>query len=152
MLPLSDFVGDRRGNRRWGGDAAFDAELFFDEAFDLRIERGVVAENFLGGVAALSDLGAFVAEPGAALLDDFLFKGEVEEAADGGDAFVIHDVELGFPERRGHLVFDHFDLGAAADDVAFTAFDLTDAADVHADAGEELEGAAAGSRSDRIVL
>ena len=68
---LSDFVGDRRSDGRRGGDAAFDAELFFDETFDLRVKRGIVAEDFLGGVAALGHLSAFVAEPGAAFLNDF---------------------------------------------------------------------------------
>ena len=75
-------------------------------------------------------------------MDDFLFEGEVEETADGGDALIIHDVEFGFAKGRGDFVFDNFDLGAAAGDGAIAAFDLADAADVDADAGKEFEGAA----------
>ncbi len=44
----------------------------------------------------------------------------------------------------GDLVLDDLDLGAVAGDGAVGGLDLADAADVDADRGEELEGAAAG--------
>ena len=44
----------------------------------------------------------------------------------------------------GDLVFDDLDLGAVAGDGAVGGLDLADAADIDADGGEELEGAAAG--------
>ena len=44
----------------------------------------------------------------------------------------------------GDLVLDDLDLGAVAGDGAVGGLDLADAADIDADGGEELEGAAAG--------
>jgi hypothetical protein len=77
------------------------------------------------------------------IFDDVVGDGQVEHVAFAADAFAIEDVELGFAEGRGYLVLDDLDLGAVAgDDVAF--FDGGDAADVDADRGVELEGAAAG--------
>src|SRR4029079_10709226 len=69
--------------------------------------------------------------------------GEVEEVAFVADAAVVHDIELGVAERGGDLVLDHAGAGAGADgDLAF--LDGLGAADVDADGGVELEGAAAG--------
>ena len=90
------------------------AELVFDLGFDFRVEGLVGLEGVLGAVASLGELGAFVGEPRAALLDDVHFKGEVEERAGGGNALVVHDVELGLGERRGDLVFDDLEFGAVA--------------------------------------
>ena len=69
---------------------------------------------------------------------------EVEDGALLGDARAVHDVELANLEGRGDLVLDDLDADAVADDVA-PLLDGVDAADVHADGGEELERAAAGS-------
>ena len=80
---LLHFIPDRlvRNLRCAGGVSTFDAELCFHGGLDLSIEGVVAFEDFLGGVAALGELAAFVADPRAALLEDFLFEGEVEEAA-----------------------------------------------------------------------
>jgi hypothetical protein len=62
-----------------------------------------------------------------------------------GDALVVHDVELGHPERWGDLVLDHLDPGAAADDVG-ALLDLLDAANVEPNRRVELQGPAARRR------
>ena len=87
----------------------------------------------------MGELGAIVAEPRAALLDDFHFQGQIEQGAGRGDPFVIHDVELCFREWCGDLVFDDFDLRPVASDRAVCGFDRSDPANIHADGGEELE-------------
>src|SRR5437867_1086989 len=59
------------------------------------------------------------------------------------DSFVEHDIELGLPERRRHLVLDHLDPDVVADDrLAF--LDRTDPADIEPERSIELERLAAG--------
>ena len=60
-----------------------------------------------------------------------------------GDAFVVHDVELGGAEGRGDLVLDHTHAGAVADDLG-AELDGLDAAHIQAHRGVELERHAAG--------
>src|SRR5581483_8118282 len=103
----------------------------------------ILAQELLGVFPALADALAFVAVPGAALLDQVVLHSQVDQIAFPGNAFAIDDVELSFAERRSHLVLDDLDLGAIADH-RFAFFDRGDAADVGADAGVELEGAPAG--------
>ena len=57
-------------------------ELCLNRRLDLFVERGIVLERVLGGIAALRELGALVAEPRAALLDDFLSEREIEQRAE----------------------------------------------------------------------
>ena len=92
----------------------------------------------------MRELTAFVAEPRATLFDDAFFEGEIEERTCVRNAFVIHDVELGFGEGRGDLVFHDLDLCAVARNCAVPVLDRTDAADIDADAGVKFEGFAAG--------
>ena len=73
-------------------------------------------------------------------------EGEIEQRADGGDALVVHDVELGLGEGRRDLVLHHLHAGAVAGDGAVGLLDRADAADVAAHAGVELERLAAGRR------
>src|SRR5215213_7058823 len=73
-----------------------------------RLPNGdVVLQELLGVFATLTEPVAAVSEPGAALFDNPLFDGQVEEVALTRDPFAIHDVELGFAERWRHLVLDH---------------------------------------------
>src|SRR5882762_11817047 len=55
-------------------------------------------------LAARSDPLAADLEPGAALLDQVALDGQIEQLVRPGDAHAVQDVELGLPERRGHLV------------------------------------------------
>ena len=57
-----------------GGGRGADADAGH-EAID-----GRAIEDDLGGVAALGELAAFVTDPRTALLEDFLFEGEIKEA------------------------------------------------------------------------
>src|SRR5262249_8321068 len=77
------------------------------------------------------------------LVNDAAVGGEVEEVAGGGDALVVHNVELGVLEGRGDLVLDDAGAGAAAHGL-LALLDRAGAADGDADGGGELEGAAAG--------
>lgn len=115
-----------------------------DGGFDFRIEGGVGFENLLGGVASLGDLGAFVADPGAAFFEDVFFESEIQEGTGGGNSLVIHDVEFRFGKRRGDFVFDDFEFGPVADDRTFGTLDRSDAADVATHARIEFERLAAG--------
>ena len=98
----------------------------------LAADVGIVLQELAGVLAALADALALVAVPGAALLDDVLRHAEIDQIAFFRDAFAVDDVELGFAERRRHLVLDDLHLGAVADhDLAI--LDGGDAADVDAD-------------------
>src|SRR4029453_10553060 len=89
----------------------FLADLLFD-----RLEGvAVVLEELLGVLAALAEALAAVREPRAALLDDPLVDGEIEQVAFLRDPLAVHDVELGLAERRRQLVLDDLDAGPSAD-------------------------------------
>ena len=49
-----------------------------------------------------------------------------------GDALVVHDVELGFGERCGDLVFHHLHPGSVSDNRAVGLFDRADPPDIAA--------------------
>src|SRR5687768_9766150 len=61
------------------------------------------------------------------------------------DAFGVHDVELGLPERRRHLVLHDLDADVRADDVLFLLH-WPDAPDVETQRRVELERLAASGR------
>src|SRR3954469_13446416 len=86
---------------------------------------------------------ASVAEPRAALFDDVLSDAEVKQIAFLRDSFAIDDVELGFAERRSHLVLDDFDFGSAARD-GIAVLNGRDTTNVQANGRIELQGAATG--------
>ena len=97
----------------------------------------------LGIFPALADAVGAVAVPGAALGDEVLGRGQVQEVAFPGDALAVDDVEFGLSEGRGQLVFHHLDPGVDPD--GFVALlDGADLADVQAHGGVELQGVAAG--------
>ena len=76
-------------------------------------------------------------------MDDVQLHSQVHQLPVLGDALAVHDVELGLPEGGRDLVLDDLGAGAVADDLA-AVLDGLDAADLHADGGVELQGAAAG--------
>src|SRR4029077_11576701 len=67
----------------------------------------------------------------------------VDQIAFARNAFAVDDIELGLAERRGDFVLHNFRAGARADD-AVTFLDGLNAANIHADRGEEFQGATAG--------
>src|SRR5437588_12582139 len=105
---------------------------------DLLEQFGALLEKVPDVLTTLAQAHLAIAEPGTALLHHPRLDGHVEDAARVGDALVVEDVELGGPERRGHLVLDNLDLDSAADDVE-ALLDGLDAADVHAHRGIELQ-------------
>ena len=90
------------------------------------------------GCTPLADALAVIGEPGARLLDHAGLDPEIDELAGLGDARPIHDVELDLLERRSKLVLHHFDAGLVADHL-LALLDGSDAADVKAHRGVELE-------------
>src|SRR6266403_3353450 len=99
-------------------------------------------------LAARSDPLAADLEPGAALLDQVALDGQVEQLVRPGDAHAVQDVELGLPERRGHLVLHHLHPGAVPDPL-LAVLDCAAAPDVEADGRIELERVSAGRRLGR---
>src|SRR5216683_7431878 len=96
-----------------GFDVANQPELPADAILDRLADVRVVLEELLGILAALTEPLAAVGEPRAALLDDPLVHGEVDEIAGARDALAVHDVELRLAERRRHLVLDDLHARAA---------------------------------------
>ena len=106
------------------------------------MDFGVFLQELLRVLAALAEPLAAVREPGAALFDNALIDGKIEQIAGARNPFAVHHVELGFAERGRHLVLDDLDARPAADhDVA--VLDARDAADVHAHRRVELQRAPA---------
>src|ERR1700730_6585281 len=117
------------------------ANAILNRLADLRF----VLEELLGVLAALTEPLAAEGEPRAALLNDTLVHGEVDEIAGARDTLAIHDVELRLAERRRHLVLDDLHARAAADDDV-AVLDAGDPADIETHRRIELERAAAGRR------
>src|SRR5215469_1423941 len=117
------------------------ADLFLDLARHLAIALQVVARIVL----ALADAIALVGIPRAGLLDDALRGAELDDLALAGDPLAVHDLELRLAEGRRHLVLHHLDARHVADDLV-AILDGTDAPDVEADRGVELQRVAAGGR------
>ena len=128
--------------RRLGVDARRCRPLA-DPLGDLDHDLGVLGQERLGVLPTLAELLALVGVPGARLLDDAEVDADVEQRALAADALAVHDVELGLPERRGHLVLHDLDPGAVADDLD-AVLDGLDAADVEPDRRVELQRPAAG--------
>src|SRR5689334_1082273 len=82
----------------------FPAGMNTQRLTDFRLDLGgdvlVLLEELLGVLAALPDALGLVAEPGARLFHDVVVHRQVEHVAFAGNAFAVHDVELGFAERR----------------------------------------------------
>src|SRR3954471_7166296 len=93
----------------WAGSGRFFfVELGFDRGLDLLVELWIVLQRFLGRVASLRQLRALVIQPGTAFLDDLFLQRQIEQRASRRNAFVVHDVELGFGKRRRDLVLYYF--------------------------------------------
>ena len=94
-------------------------------------------------VTALANVVALVAVPSPLTGHHTGLLGKIEQTADRADAAAKQDVELRNPERRGHLVFGHLDLGPNAVFLG-TALQGLDATDVEPHRGIELEGITTG--------
>src|SRR5581483_9605558 len=108
-----------------------DAGQLTDAGVDGDHQLGVVDQELLGVLLALTELLALVRVPGARLLHDAHVDAHVDDRALAADALAVHDVELGLLERRGDLVLDHLDARAVADHLD-AVLDGLDAADVEA--------------------
>src|SRR5205823_978189 len=81
-------------------------------------------------------------EPGAVLLHQAAVASEVQQLMRPRDPDAVEDVELRLPEGRSELVLHDFHASARADHL-LAILDGTDAADVEADGGIELQRVAA---------
>src|SRR5260370_645336 len=131
---------DHRQLRRAG-----DAEGAANLPLDLAEEIGVLLDEELGVLAALTEAHVTVREPGPRLLDDLVLDADVDQLAGLGDTLAVADVKLRLAEGRGALVLDDFHLDARADHF-FPFLDLIGPADVEPHRGVELQGPAAGRR------
>src|SRR5688572_15136303 len=134
---LDLLVFDRRLR---GGDRGelLHSGLLADLLLDLACERGVFLQEVARVVLALAEAVAVVDVPGAGFLEHAEVDADLQHLAFAGDAFAVHDVELGLLERRRDLVLHDLDARLGADDlVAF--LDRSDTPDVHAHRGVELE-------------
>src|SRR5688500_17858165 len=105
-----------------------DPQLLLDLLLELVGEVGVVLQEVARVLLALTELVALVRVPGAGLLDEALLDPHVDEPTLAAEALTPEDVELGLLERRGNLVLDDLDAGAAADRVGalLQGLDATD--------------------------
>src|SRR3546814_19157538 len=67
----------------------------------------IFLEEGLCVLAPLADPLRIIAEPGARFFHEPGLHAQVQDFADLGDAFAIHDVELHLLERRSDLVLHH---------------------------------------------
>src|SRR3954451_14999938 len=130
LTATSEVDGSRGLGRRVERGA--DAQLLLDLFLDLIGEIGVVLQEVAGVLLALAELVAFVRVPGTGLLHHALLDADVNQPALAAEALAPEDVELGLLERRGDLVLDDLDPGAAADGVGALLEGL-DATDVETD-------------------
>ena len=105
----------------------------------------MLLEKNLGIVAALADAFALIGIPRAGFFNHTTGHTKIDQLTHLGNAFTIHDVEFHHLKRRRHLVLDHFDAGLVAHHF-FAVLDGTDAADIKAHRGIELQGIAARRR------
>src|ERR1700727_1366687 len=110
----------------------------------IRLQEG------FGVFPALAQPYAVERKPGARLLHHAGLDAKVDQFADLGHAFAIHDVELNLLERRRHLILDHLDPRLVADHL-LALLDRADAANVEADGSVKFESIAARCRLWRAV-
>src|SRR4051812_19338710 len=120
-------------DRRFGRQDAR-ADLLLDVGRDVL----VVEQELACVLLALADTVAFVAEPGARLLDEAMRHAEVDDLAFTRDAMPVEDLELRGLERRRDLVLHHLHARLAADHL-FAFLDRADAADVEPNGRIELQ-------------
>src|SRR5215210_6334524 len=131
-------------------DARSDAELLLDLLLDLIGEVGVVAQERPGVLLALAELVAVVGVPSAGLADEALLDTDVDQPTLAADAGAEHQVHLGLPERRRHLVLDHLDPHPVAD-CLLAVLERLDASHVEPHRRVELQRLAARRRLRAVV-
>src|SRR6266851_10227711 len=81
----------------------------------ISLEGRVLAQVVAHVLASLPEALIAIRHPRAALVEDRVLEGCVDERALTRDTLVEEDVELRGPERRRDLVLDHLHLDAGAD-------------------------------------
>src|SRR5271166_4923495 len=118
-----------------------DSDRRVDLLFDFRRDRGVLLQERLRLLAALTETVLTVGVMRARLGHHLVPHGEIEQAACRGDAPAVLDIELGLPERRGHLVLDDLYPHTVTDGLATAVFERLNTADVQPLGGIELQRA-----------
>src|SRR5437867_12803658 len=117
LPPFVAVIGTSGGCLGSGDGRDCQAHNFSQREFDPAAIIGIVFQELTRVFTALTETFALEREPRAALFDDILIDGKVEQVALARYAFSVQDVEFGFTERRSDLVLDDFDFGSAADNV-----------------------------------
>src|ERR1041385_3993462 len=128
--------------RRWDGRNGQTHDFpqrEFDPAAVIRVLLQELARIF----PALAETSALEREPRAALFDNILIDGKIQDVAFARDAFAIHDVEFSFTKRRSNFVLNNLRLRPATDNV-LTVLDGGDSSNIHANRGVKLQRAATG--------
>src|SRR3984957_16042644 len=126
------------------------SRIFANGALDPVGHLRIRLQERLGVFPALPKPYAVERKPSARLFNQAGLDAKVDQFADLGHAFSIHDVELNLLERRRDLVLDHLDPSLVADHL-LALLDRTDAANVQADGRVKLERIAARCRLRRAV-
>ena len=116
-----------------------------DEILNFEGHIRVFHEVGLGVFSALAQEGLTVPEIGPAFVNQFIFNTQIENVADFGDAFVVHDVKFGLGEGWGNLVLLNLDPRPVANHIS-AGFQALNPANVEPDGGVELQGIAAAGR------
>ena len=117
-------------------------EVLAELGLNLVAKLGIVRQEGLAGITALSKTAFAITEPAAALLDDIIFGSQVQNLSNVRDSFAENDVKFRLFERRSHLVLYYLDLYAVAESLV-SVLDLSSPAHVHPNRRVELEGIAA---------
>src|SRR6202044_1165127 len=119
-------------------------------ALDLVGHLRIRLQEGFGVFPALAQPYAVERKPRARLLHPAGLDAEVDQFANLGNAFAIHDIELNLLERGRDLILDHLDPCLVADHL-LALLDRADATNVEADGSGKLEGVAPRCRLGRTV-
>src|SRR5437868_2782586 len=96
------------------------------------------SQELLRLIAALSHALTVDAEPSDRLLNQLIFRREIEKVTFVRNPFAIHEVELDLAKWRRHFIF-HDLYGCAVTDDIFAVFNRADATDIETNARIELQ-------------
>lgn len=106
------------------------AEGGFRDSTDLDLnvlgQFGIVLEELLGCLFALTDSGFTHREPGAGSLDDIVLDRKVYQLTTLREALAVQALNPNFPERGRHLVLNNFEPGAVSIHYAHLLTQLVD--------------------------
>ena len=131
-------------HQRWG------EKFLTNSGFDLLDQVPVLAEKIFGVFSPLGYILVSVRIVRAPFADDLHIRGNIEQVANSGDSFIIHDIKFCGAERWGNFVLDDAYACAIADNFR-PDFDVLDTAHIQSDGCIEFERLSA-SRSFWVAV